>query len=342
MAEVASKLKRPDAAVALDLALTFAAQMTEKTRRESAADWGRQTARISPAALESLLQDLEVVAQFNALGGAVRGLARSGDLELAQLSLKKMEDLMATPEIKAADQAEREPGRQKFDSGRSLARARLEVATALAPQDAGAALKIADDIRSASDITAQLDALLKIGAAAHRAGKNGVAATALRTVAGAEFNADYGARAGAIAMSFDPKLGAELFQTALERATPSDENRRYQPSVATWAFEEAPFDAALARAVLEREWSWRLPAYQAAEAAKKTANEYNPHQSNLGYLAWAMSAFDRRRALDWAEILPEKSYERGQAKALIAVTLLATPEQRLNFNRYLVYEAPES
>jgi len=97
----------------------------------------------------------------------------------------------------------------------------------------------------------------------------------------------------------------------------------------------------LSRVLLEREWSWRLPTYWAAETAKKDANEYNYHEGKLDNLAWAMSAIDPQRALQWMEELPEKNRRRERTKALIAVTLLATPQQRINFNRYSAYENAE-
>ncbi len=341
MAEVATKLERPDAATLLDLALTFAVQLPEKVRRDNADNWGHKVARIGQDALDLLLQDLEDVPRFLALGGAVRALSRGGDVQNARLGLKKMEELQLSRAIKAADLAEREPNGRKFESANLLSSARVELARALAPTDAAAALEIAGDTGNANNTMQQLDALLQIGAAAHRAGNDEVAALALRRVTDAQYSADHGGRAAAIAMGFNPRLGAQLFQKSLQRAAPTDDNRRYQPSVASWAFEQAPFDAALARVILEREWSWRLPAYQAAEAAKKAQNSYNQQESHIVYLAWAMSVFDPTRALEWIKALPEKKYGYGQSKALIAATLWARPEQRINFNQYLNWEAPD-
>ncbi len=339
MAEVATKLKRPDSATLVDMALTFAAQLPEKTRRDNADVWGGQTARVGQDALESLLQDFDAPQQFTALKGAVRVLARNGDLKNARLNLQKMEELQAAPAIKAADKAERDANGQQFSSENLLSSARIEIAKDLASTDPAAALQIARNIDENGNIIQRLNAMLDVAQRASRSGQNEVAAAALREVSGSRLNsADHGAQAGAIAISFDPKLGAQLFQTALRQAAPNDQNIRYQPSIATWAYENAPFDPALSRVLLEREWSWRLPAYRAAEAAKKDANEYNYHEGALDNLAWAMSIFNPERALEWVKELPEENQRRESTKAQIAVTLLATPQQRVNFDQYPAFE----
>ncbi len=319
MAAVADKLGREDAAQWLDYASAVAAQSGAGTRGQSQG-WAAPLAALGFEAATRMAEGWKVGDEFKLWGDVAPALATAGDLKGARAALARLETLARDPEIIKGDNPNNwETSPRRLDSVRQT------LARALAPSDAPAALQLAEPIK---DEFTRARAMLQVADGAQKAGDAQVAEKALREVMKANIgNVEYFAQAAAIGAQVSPQLGDELFAVAKNKALPRREETSFSPpSIGAWAFYHAPYDAALSRVLIEREWDWRLPA------AIQTKNDlsFNNHGA-LYELIHGMTAVDTARAAQMqaqVDAIETKNYGKAMSQFDIAVVALATADQR--------------
>lgn len=322
MAAVAQKLKRDDAAQWLDYAAAVAAQIKGDSEGNNYL-WSNALAALGFDATARFAEGREVPAEFQLLSYTTPILARAGDLAGAQKALARMETLLADPAMTAA--AEQARKQQRYAPSHQLQDVQSAVAGSLAPTDPVAAYALA---QKTSDIFVRARAMIAVGDGAQRAGNAEVAAQALREVMKARIgNVEYFAQAAAHGAQVSPQLGEELFAIAKDKPLPENERSGFSPpSIGAWAFYHAPYDAALSRVLIEREWDWRLPV------AIKTKNSFSSSDYGALYeLVHGMTAVDTKRAGEMqaqVDAIETKNYGRAMSQFDIAVAALSTAEQR--------------
>jgi hypothetical protein len=78
-------------------------------------------------------------------------------------------------------------------------------------------------------------------------------------------------------------------------------------------------DAASGRLLIEREWARRQTS--------KSASDYQVQSQKMG-LAWAMSAYDPARALEWLGQIPDQYGNLPRIKAAITAVVFADAKTR--------------
>ena len=322
MAAVAQKLKRDDAAQWLDYAAAVAAQLKGDPEQNAYA-WSNALAALGFDAITRFTEGYDAPTEFQLLSYMTPILARAGDVAGAQKSLARMETLLADPAMTgAAEQARKQ---QRELPSNSLQRMQSAVAGAVAPTDPVAAYALAQKI---TDVFTRARAMIRVGDGAQKAGNAAIAEKALRDVMKARIgNVEFFAQAAAIGARVNAQLGDELFVIAKDKALPKDERGGFgPPSIGAWAFYHAPYDAALSRELIEREWNWRLPA-----ATKNNNDAFSSGFGALYELVHGMAAVDTKRAAEMqtqVDASETKNYGQAMSQFDIAVATLATAEQR--------------
>ena len=204
----------------------------------------------------------------------------------------------------------------------------MQLARVVAETDAPAALALIENI---SDGYSKARAQRTIADRAIEAGQLDIAEAALRDNMKANSgNAEIFALAASLAQRVRPQLGDELWPQALNKALPSgpDNDSYFEPSVAMWTFYHARLDAAQSRALIEREWHWRLP--KAATAKDPDDTRDSEQLASVELLIMAMGAVDPARALEMRAEAKKTVYAAKPAPANIglAATLLMNDAER--------------
>ena len=317
MAAVATKLKRDDAGDWLDYAAAINAQLGG-----GAGDSQSSTLLgvLGYDGVTHFIEGAKPQSEFNAWAAAAAGLARNGDVAGARRALARLDELAVTPELVEAGKKE-----QWNTPANRIAEAKSGVASELAASDPAAALEMADAV---PDEWRKLGLLLRAADGATTLGQKEVAERALRAAFKAQSgNVEKFALAASLAQRLDPKLGAELWEDAYNRAVPTNKSEMsdYRPSVGAWAMYHARLDPARSRVLLEREWNWRLPS-----AIKNKDNEYSNDGFQLSALIMGMAAVDPARALEMREAARQTAKKDAAQNAEIglAAVILSDDEQR--------------
>ena len=322
MAAVAQRLGRADAAQWLDYAAALNAQLKGNAESNTYA-WSATLGAFDYPSLARFAEDWKPSDEFQLWSYLAPVMARAGDVKGARQALARVETLMAEPEM--AQFAQNARKYQRADPTRTLNEVRSAVAGALARRDAPAAFALADQIK---DVYPRAKAMLKVADGAGAANAL-IAEKALRDVMQARSgNIELFSMAASIGAQISPQLGEELFALALEKSLPDPARRSSfrAPTIGTWAFYHAPYDAAHSRVLIEREWNWRLPA-----ATKSKNDSFSSDVNALYELIKGMAAVDPARAAQMRELadaIETKSYGQKAGQFDLAVITLSTPAQR--------------
>lgn len=320
-AAVARALKRADADDLNDYAAAIAAQ-TNGASEDEANFLGKMLGQSGYAATQRFADGLKPILEFEVWNAATPRIARSGDVAGTKAALTRMEVLAVTPAW--VEKARKEHWNNPVNK---IEYTRVEAARALSATDIAAAVALIENLDDSDYSKGRAARTI-----ADRAIEAGDLKTAEKLLRGAMqsriSNAEGFALAASLAQRVSPQFGAEMWADALRRAIParpdSDYGRSYEPSVAMWAFYHARLDAAQSRALIEREWNWRLPA-----AVKiNDTDEFGEEASFLRRLAMAMAAVDPARALELRAQFVKATGKPADANFGLAATLLADEATR--------------
>ena len=318
MAAVATKLKRDDAGDWLDYAAAINAQLGGGAGESQ--QWGALLGGLGYDGVTHFVEGAKPATEFGVWAAAATGLAQNGDAAGARRALARLDELAKTPELVEAGKKE-----QWNNPANQIAGAKSGVASELAASDPASALEM---VSALNDEWQKLGVLLKIADGATTLGQKEVAERALRAAFKAQSgNVEKFALAASLAQRLDPKLGAEMWEDAYNRAVPTNKSEigNYRPSVGAWAMYHARLDPARSRVLIEREWNWRLPS-----AIKNKDAEYSNDGSQLSQLIMGMAAVDPARALEMREAAREaaKKDAATNTEVGLAAVILAGDEQR--------------
>ena len=323
VAAVAHQLNRADADDLSDYAAAIANQI--KPTGDDAQNWGAILGPLGYAATARFVDGMKPIAEFKAWQSAMPNIAKTGDVAGSKAAIARMEELAATPEwVELARTHSWENPVSQIEY------IRVEAARALADTDIPAALSLIADLGDTDYGRAR--ASRTIADRAIKAGDFAVAQSQLRSAMKTNISNPEGfALAASLAQQVSPEFGAELWADALNKANPprrdDDFGRGFEPSVAMWAFYHARLDAAQSRALIEREWNWRLPK---ATKAKDPNNEIDDGEQ----IAWsealimAMGAIDPARALEMRAQASHATGQLARANVGLAAVLLMNDAQR--------------
>ncbi|MES2462534.1 MAG: carboxypeptidase regulatory-like domain-containing protein [Armatimonadota bacterium] len=210
------------------------------------------------------------------------------------------------------------PVRETRDGG-----ALLELVRALAPQDPGAALKIAEQLQGNSYQSAALALTARHQPDLEKATRLYERAASLQE---ASYNPEVLAKIAALAWQSSPALGKKLFSRAKQRLLDRDAGADtfWYYSLVKLAGEYYEFAPGESRLLL----ALAAPYLLSADAIKK--DEYGNYRQSLA-MGWLF--FNVDRAVSIAEMLPEKQAKgnseiRNETMAQIATWLLTDPTKR--------------
>jgi hypothetical protein len=283
--------------------------------------WGTRLAPLGEVALKRFLENWDATARLAAWGGAVKGMADAGDFDGARRALKIVDALGSDPAVKAIDLNSTRIRSTLSTPALVVEGAHSALARALSEVDPAAALL---EVAFITENFVRQKALLWVANGARLRGDKAVATQALRQVfeIGVGNTEPYalGAWYGA---QIDPQLGQELFEEARQRLK-SNAEIGPRKSIGDVALYLARFDPALARLLVEREWSDRIPSLG------KSTDYFGFSDLAPTNLVRAMLVIDPARGAEMAAQLdlaekdaPDEGRQRARARIGWVTALLA-------------------
>ena len=325
LAVVGDALKRPDAALYRAWALKAIEPFGGDFRSYYRGTWNELLWQSGPQIFESAIQKWTPTDQMGALAAA---LENPTDVETARALLARLEKLNDDPSVIAAQEQQKKE-RPNYQTSREtyLTNGRLGFVRAVAPLDAKLALQVLE--KAEQDHQAR-EAALFVARAALEQKQTEIA----RRAVGLGVQDNYGNRVGAsalalMAQTFAPDEAAKLLERASDVANsdePAERLRGLRPlqQIENYAFALREFDAGLGRLLIEEQWA------RQQQQPRRPDDDWQRAQAQEK-LAWALSAYDLPRALQWLESVEDNRGENSHkdtTRIAILAAAFATPQQR--------------